>query len=335
MRLFITGSNGFLGSAVVHCALDRGHEVAAMVRPSTSLDESSWAKLPGVTVVRGDLRRRSGWEAELADTSAVIHLAASTSGDFYDQFAATVLGTENLLAAMADQQVLRLVHISSFALYDYRAIPDGDVLDESSPLEARPLDRDDYLQTKLIQEQMVRRFEREQGAELTVIRPGAIYGPGNLWNAGRALRLAGPWWLAIGRRGVQKLTYVANCAEAIVLAAERREAIGQTLNIVDDELPTQREYEAAMRAAGFGDLGRTIGVPVQVMRAIANSIAWVNRNRFGGGVKLPAFVVPAKMESQYRPLRYPNVLAKRVLGWQPRVGLDDALRQIHESEGGR
>jgi len=332
MKLFITGTNGFLGSAVVPAALARGHEVVAMVRPSTKLDDTEWAKAPGVSICRGDLRRRGDWEQDLAGCDAVIHLAAAGSGDFYSQFAATVLGTENLLAAMTAQDTLRLVHISSFSLYDYRAIPDGDPLDEASPIEARPTERDEYLQTKLIQEQIVRRFEKEHGAPVTILRPGAIYGPGKLWNAGRALRLAGPFWAAIAPRGIQKLTYVENCAEAIVLAAERPEAIGQTLNIVDDDLPTQKQYEAAMRRAGFDDLGRTVPMPILAVRAVANSLAALNRRFYGGKAKLPAFVVPAKMESQYRPLRYPNAAAKRVLGWKPRYTLDEALRRIRTEQ---
>jgi nucleoside-diphosphate-sugar epimerase len=243
-----------------------------------------------------------------------------------------VIGTENLLAALFERGVLRLVHISSFSLYDYRAIPDGSPLDESSPVEQRPLERDEYLQTKLIQESMVRRFASDHGAEVTILRPGAIYGPGKLWNAGRALRLAGPVWLSIGPKSIQKLTYVENCAEAIVLAAEHDEAIGKTLNIVDDDLPTQAEYESAMRRAGFDDLGRTVGVPIALVRFVANSIEAVNRWGFGGRAKMPAFLVPAKMESQYRPLRYPNDAAKRVLGWRPRHSLDDALRRIRARE---
>lgn len=332
MKLFVTGANGFVGTAVVECALERGHELVAMVRPSTKLDQIAWAKAPGVSVVRGDLRRRGDWEQGLAGCDAVLHLAAAGSGDFYTQFAATVIGTEHLLAAMAAADLLRLVHISSFSLYDYRAVRDGDPLDEASPIEARPLDRDDYLQTKLMQEEMVRRFEREHGAKVTILRPGAIYGPGKLWNAGRAIRLSGSVWMAFGRSSIQKLTYVENCAEAIVLAAERAEAIGRTLNIVDDDLPTQREYESAMRRAGFDDLGRTVSVPVRLVRAVATSLAAINRWRFGGRAKLPAFVVPAKMESQYRPLRYPNAAAKRVLGWQPRFTLDEALRRTKDAE---
>ena len=90
-----------------------------------------------------------------------------------------------------------------------------------------------------------------------------------------------------------------------------------------------------MRRAGFGGLGHTIGVPVGVVRAGANLVHALNGAVWGGRVKLPAFVVPAKMESQYRPLRYSNAAAKRVLGWQPRFSLDEALARISATEAGR
>ena len=88
-----------------------------MVRPTKGAVETA-----GVATVVGDLRQDGPWGAALATCDAVIHLAAST-GDFYDQMASTVLGTERLLAAMIDNGVKRLVHISTFSLYDYRAIP--------------------------------------------------------------------------------------------------------------------------------------------------------------------------------------------------------------------
>ena len=332
MRLFITGGSGFVGAAVVGTALERGHEVVAMVRPATSIAKQPWAEHPGLSLARGDLRRRGDWEAGLDGCDAVIHLAAIPGGDFFTQFNATVLGTENLLAAMAATAVRRLVHISTFSMYDYRAIPDGSVLDESSPIEARPLDRDEYLQTKIIQEQMVRDFASEHGGELTVIRPGAIYGPNNRWDAGRVLRAGGKYWVAFGRKTIQKLTYVDNCAEAIVLAAERREAIGETINILDDDLPTQAEFEDAQRRAGFGDVGSTVSLPLSAVRLVDNTLAALNKRFYDGKAKLPAFAMPAKMESQYRPLRYTNAKAKRVLGWTPRYSLDDALRRIREAE---
>ena len=125
MKMFITGAGGFVGRAVVDEARSRGHDIVAMVRSTTGAVET-----PGITSVIGDLRQDGPWVAALATCDAVVHLAAST-GDFYDQLASTVLGTERLLAAMSDNGVKRLVHISTFSLYDYRAIPANGWLDET------------------------------------------------------------------------------------------------------------------------------------------------------------------------------------------------------------
>lgn len=330
-RIFVTGANGFLGRHVVAEALDRGHRVVAMVRSPGSLAAAPWRDHPGVEVVAGDVRRRAGWTDALAACDAVVHLAAAVGGDFATQFASTVLGTEQLLEAMADAGVTRLVHISTFSVYDYRALPVGATLDESSPLEARPDDRDDYARTKLVQEQLVRRFAAERGGRVTVIRPGAVYGAGALWNAGRAVRLAGPAWAALAPAGELKLTYVENCAQAIVLAVETDAAVGETLNIVDDDPPTQREFEAAMKRAGF-DTGVSVPVPYVAAKGFGEAMAWLSRRRYGGKLRLPAYAVPAKMDSQYRPLHYPNDRAKRVLGWRPRYTLDAALARVAAAE---
>jgi nucleoside-diphosphate-sugar epimerase len=324
MKLFVTGAGGFVGRAVVAEARSRGHDVVAMVRSTNQDPEAA-----GASTVVGDLRQDGPWVAALAACDAVIHLAAST-GDFYDQMASTVVGTERLLAAMRDKGVKRLVHISTFSVYDYRAISMKGWLDEASPLETRPEDRDDYTQTKLVQEQLVRNFAASIG-EVVVIRPGAIYGPGKLWDAGLTVRLFGTTWAAIAPNGIQKLTYVGNCALAIVLAAEVDGAIGQTLNVVDDDLPTQREFAAAMARHGF-EVPRALPVPYRLAAFGAVAINKVNKRFFSGRARLPTFVVPAKLDSRFKPLHYSNDRAKRVLGWQPVTTLDEALATIASSE---
>ena len=54
----------------------------------------------------------------LADVDAVLHVAAKTSGDVYAQMEGSVVATENLLLAMADAAVARLILVSSFSVYD-------------------------------------------------------------------------------------------------------------------------------------------------------------------------------------------------------------------------
>lgn len=332
MKLFVTGANGFLGRHVVAEAIAQGHDVIAMVRSPRSVAAAPWRDDERVTVVAGDVRRAApAWVDALGRADAVVHLAAAVGGDFATQFASTVLGTEQLLASMVAAGVRRLVHVSTFSVYDYRAIATGGVLDETSALEARPADRDEYAQTKLVQERLVRGFAADHQGRVTIIRPGAVYGPEHLWDAGRAVRLAGPLWAALAPNGELKLTYVENCAQAIVLAAEKDEAVGETLNIVDDDPPTQREYEAAMKRAGFS-VGTSVPIPYVAAKGFGEAMAWISRRRYGGKLRLPAYAVPAKMDSQYRPLHYPNARAKRVLGWTPRYRLDEALARIAAAE---
>lgn len=323
MRLFITGATGFLGKETVAAALRRGHEVIAVVRPSS--DGSAWENEPRVKPARLDLRSKAGLAEALRGADAVLHLAAAKSGDLYAQLGGSIVTTENLLGAMHEAGVRRLVLIGSFAVYDYRAIPSGATLTEDSPLEARPSDRDEYAQTKLLQERLAREAERKGEVDLTVLRPGAIYGPGSMWTFRVGMQGA-RWWVGLGGRASIPLTHVRNCADAIVLAAERPEAVGQTCNIVDDEAPTQRRYMKMLRAHAK-PRPRIVRVPWLALRGLAWSADRFNRVALGGGAKLPAIFAPAKLAQRCKPLRYSNERAKRILGWSPGVTLEQGVRE--------
>ncbi len=327
MKLFVTGASGFIGRAVVDSARAQGHEVIAMVRRGTDTDALGWHE-PEVTVVTADVRMPDDYRTVLAGADAVVHLAV-VFGDFADQFSVNVIGTEQLLDAMREVGVRRLVAVSSFSVYDYRALDIDGVLDETSPIEARPEDRDDYTRTKTYQERMIRETAERDGFELTVIRPGAVYGVDHLWGAGVALG-AGPLGFVVAPNSAMKLTYVRNCADAIVAAADPA-AIGHTLNVVDDELPTHLDYAKAMRRHGF-DVPRLIPVPYRLAQAFAGFLAVVNRTLFGGRAKFPALFEPPKLAASHLPLRYPNDEARSVLAWVPARSLDDALDEIAADE---
>ena len=115
MRVLITGATGFLGRYVVAAAVRHGHQVTALARPSRKIEPGFFPA--DVAIVRGDVRDAALLPAALANIDAVIHLAAQVVGDDDSQFASTVVGTENLLKAMADSEVRKLVHCSTFSSY--------------------------------------------------------------------------------------------------------------------------------------------------------------------------------------------------------------------------
>ena len=332
MKLLVTGASGFLGKYVVAAALRRGHRVRAVVRPATDVSRIPWSTHSHVEFVRLDLRRRVGIAEGLAGADAVLHLAASKAGDFYAQFGGTVLATENLLNAMTDADVKRLVSIGTFSVYDYINMRSGSLLVESSPLVKVPAWRDEYAQTKLLQEQLVRDFEREQSGLVTILRPGVIYGKDNLWTARLGAGLGEGSWLRIGAYSKLPLSYVENCADAIVMAAEQEAAIGQTINVLDDNPPTQRQYAKALLAQ-VPNPPKFVPVNWTVMRMVGN-LAWaVNQRLLGGNAKLPGVLIPARLHARFKSLKYSNAKLKQCLGWEPRFGVEDAIARSLDDSG--
>ncbi|MCL4691936.1 MAG: NAD-dependent epimerase/dehydratase family protein [Candidatus Hydrogenedentes bacterium] len=324
MRLLVTGAAGFLGRSVVAEAIQRGHQVHAMVRPATDVSALAWHDDPAVTLVRADLRSKNGLAEAVKDADAVIHLAAAVGGDLYTQLMGTVVATENLLDAMCETGVKRLIAISSFSVYSYIDKWSHTVLKETTPIEPRLKERDDYCLTKVMQENLVREYADREGLQLTVLRPGIIYGRDNLWTACLGAQAGERWWIRIGAGAKLPLTYVENCADAIVLAAEKQEAIGQTFNIVDNRCPSHRTYIRLLRKR-LSPSPRVIPVPWTLMRAICR-MAWIaNRMFFKGDGKLPSILVPARMHARCKPLRYSNARLRKTLGWSPRYSLRDAL----------
>jgi len=317
MKLLVTGASGFLGGYVVADAARRGHEVRAAVRRAPNPGRS-------VETVILDLRSRDGLVEALGGVDAVIHLAAAKAGDLHAQLATTVVGTENLLLAMTQASVRHIVHISSFSVYDQMQMPAHSLLDESAPMADPMGDRDEYTITKLIQERLVIEASRKNGWRWTILRPGMLYGRDNLFNARVGMRLGANAWLRTGAWACIPLSYVENCAEAILLAVEKSQADGKILNIVDDQLPRQRQY-ARMIAPRFSPRPRIIPVSWTMMRTAARCAWLVNRWLLGGRAKIPGILVPSRLHARCKPLRYTNAQARSVLGWSPRYGLLEAL----------
>lgn len=320
MKVFITGATGFVGSYVVADALAAGYEVKALVRPASANPLASIAGHPRLSLVRADLRDRSTLGDALGDVDAVIHLAAAKSGDFSTQFAGTVLTTENLLTAMADSPVKRLVAVSTFSVYDYTGHRAGSALDESSPIEQTAARRDEYARTKLIQERLYR--DASSTFEVAILRPGMIYGRDNLWHSLLGSPL-GPRFLKVGGHSVLPMTYVENCAHAMTLALTSAEAVGKVLNIVDDNLPTQGQYIRAL--APYYEIPASITVPWPVLRSFARGVSYLNARLLNGRAKFPGIVVPERLDARFKPFVYPNAAAKQALGWEPRYSLEESF----------
>jgi nucleoside-diphosphate-sugar epimerase len=322
MKLLITGANGFLGSYLVNEAVRRGHSVRALVRPTTDQSKLGWDER--VEIVRADLRSPACLTDAVRGVDCVIHAAAAKAGDVYTQYAGTVVATENLLRAMTEAGVRKIVAISSFSVYDFTRASPLAPFDEQAPLEKDALQRDGYAHTKLVQERLIRDHALAQNWDYVVIRPGVIWGKDNLLNAWFGMPAGGRFWIRTGSWARVPLTYVENCAEAILLAAESPKAQGQVFNIVDDALPTQREFTRLVLPR-YSPRRFTIPVPYTLLRLIAGTASLVNKVLLGGRARVPSLFVPCRLHARGKPLVYSNRKIKETLGWRPRYSLSEAL----------
>jgi nucleoside-diphosphate-sugar epimerase len=307
MRVLVTGAGGFIGRHVTAEVTRRGHDVLAMVRPSSAVPPE--LEDPAVELVRCDLRRPSArLEQAIAGADAIVHLAAGVGGSARAMFDATVIGTQNLLTAMAAGGWSgRLVHVSSLAVYGYALVPGGATIDEGTPLEPDLGRRDDYAWTKGWQEALVRELAETGSCAVTIVRPGAVHGPGRDMPARLGRRLGTHALLLYGGAARLPLVDVGNLASLLATCVEHPKAAGRVFNAIDPCPPRRWQY---LRSRRRGLL--VVPVPQAALRAAGSAFA-----RTGGRLPGPAFLEPYAAGPVLRSFRYETTTAHRVLGWAP------------------
>jgi 2-alkyl-3-oxoalkanoate reductase len=322
MKVLVTGANGFLGRHVVDALLAKGIEVRAMVRPATHVEGLGWPS--SVEIFKADLRTSRELERAFEDIDVLLHLAAVVSGGEDAQFAGTVAGTERLLDAMATSACRRLVLCSSFSVYDYSST--RRTLNEGSPVHQVPdvYARDGYTISKWWQERVTRRFAKEKGWDLTVLRPGFIWGRDHGYLAALGQQV-GRHHLVIGPLTRIPMTHVENCADVFALAATDVRARGQTLNVVDG--PGKRiwtylsDHLRGSRQKGWR-------LPVPYFLAI-----WMVRLAFATvfrhATKVPSILIPRRLESRLKPLRFEDRKLRETLGWKPPLNYQQCLARTY------
>jgi nucleoside-diphosphate-sugar epimerase len=302
MRVFVTGASGFIGRALCALAIERGHEVAALVRRPGS-------EPLGTRALAGDLndgpRLCETLAAERPD--CVIHLAAEIASQRSERKIAevNVQGTERLLEAclaLAGSEPAagpRLVFASTVVTGDAR----GALLTEETPLPVRT----PYGRSKQEGERLV----LQSGLPALVLRPSHVYGPGGWYANELVARLRGPGRFAVIGSGenLWDVVHVEDVAGALLLAAEQA-GTGSVYHVVDDEPITFYDF-MALTAEALG-----VGAPRRIPGALARLIA---------GRNAVAAVV--------RSARSSNAKIKRELGWQPRFptareGVADAVGRL-------
>lgn len=334
MKVLLTGAGGFLGKRLALSLLDKGAtELRVHYRqlPAAEVVSSLGRRSPEarVTAVAANLLARGSMETMVGGVDCIVHAAAGMRGAAADMFANSVVGTRNLLEAAGAAGVRRIVLISSFSVYRTEPLAKGALLAETTPLEEVGTNKGPYGYAKTRQEQLFLDFQRENGFESVILRPGVIYGPGSSAMSPRVGINALGFFFSLGGSATLPLTYVDNCADAIAQAAFTAPA-GSAFNVVDDDLPScatyLKAYQREVRRA------RTVRIPYWMFLQSSKLLTRYHRVSKG---QLPAVFTPYVVRSMYRPLRYSNA-ALKAIGWSQGVStqraLDISLRHWREQQ---
>jgi nucleoside-diphosphate-sugar epimerase len=335
--ILITGAAGFIGSRVVEGLLDRGfRNLICLVRPSSEMArlEAIIERRPPETqikVVRGNLLSRQDCETAAKGVALILHLAAGTSEkSFPDSFMSTVVTIRNLLdASLQYASLRRFVLVSSFTVYSNRQKPYGRLLDESCPIEEHSELREEaYCFAKVKQEQLVAEYGKNFGIPYVVVRPGNVYGAGKGGIIGRVGIGTFGVFLHLGGSNPMPFTYVDNCAEAIILAGLVKGVDGEIFNIVDDDLPSSRQFlrQYKKNVRRF----KSIYVPHAVSHALC--YLWEKYSHWSKG-QLPPIFNRRRWHAYWKKTRYSNQKLKAKLGWAPKVSTAEGMRRYFQSCG--
>jgi nucleoside-diphosphate-sugar epimerase len=336
--VLITGGTGFIGSRVVVRLLERGfRNLRCLARPSgkvAGLEALAlrYGKGARVEVLRGNLLLPEDAAAAARDVKLILHLAAGRGEKSYpDAFMNSVVSTRNLMeAAVRQQRLRRFVTTSSFAVYSNMNRLRSGLLDESCPLEAHPeLRGDAYSFAKVRQDQIVTEYGSRFGLPWVIVRPGHVFGPGNEPITGRVGIGTFGIFLHLGGSNTIPLTYVDNCADAIVLAGLKPGIDGEVFNVVDDDLPSSRRFLSLYKrhVKPFPSLY----LPHAVSYGLC--YAWERYSAWSEG-QLPPVFNRRKWHSMWKKTNYSNEKLKIRLGWRPVVSMEEGLKRYFTSCAG-
>ena len=315
MTIAVTGATGFLGGALVTELLKRRQPVRILAR-----DEKKARQQLGeaVTIIPGDITDAVQVQQAIDGASTIYHLAGrlyhpSIPAELYRQ--AHVEGTSILLKACQGQtQLQRIVYVSTTGVYG--------VTGEKPAAEDTPYaPTNPYEATKLEGELLAFKAYQEQGLPVTVVRPGLVYGPGDLHLLGFFVVIKkGLFRVIDGGKALLHPVYIDDLLAALLLCAGSLGAPGRSYNIAGERPVSVRELAIAIAHAVDRELPRG-SIPLWLANLASDIFAVMPGMK---GERAP--LTRSRVEFLTNSRIYDISRAKSELGYTPNVELEEGMR---------
>jgi nucleoside-diphosphate-sugar epimerase len=315
MKVLVTGGTGFTGSHLVRRLLGEGHDVHVIdVARGLFFDE---LQDEGATIELGTIADQAFCEKSIHNAEVIFHLAAAfrqlgVPRKVYRDV--NVDGTRHLVDAALRAGVRKFVYCSTQGVHGHIGMPPGD--------EASPIAPEDYYQyTKYLGEEVVRQAVTTAGLNAVVIRPTAIYGPGDPARFLMLFKMAhtGVFHMFGDGQTTYHPVYVDNLVDALLLAADERDHHGEAYIVGDEHYFTLNDL--------VQHVGRSMGRSVQIRH-------WPFWPLWAAAVACEALCMPFRVApplfrrrvAWFRQVRAFRIdKARRDLGYQPRIRIEEGL----------
>lgn len=307
MKAFVTGGTGFIGGSLIRRLIGRGYQVVALTRSEAG---ASKLRAMGAEIALGDVTDRESMREGMRGSDVVFHVAGVY--DYSPQAVArmdavNVEGTRNVLSLAHETGVPRIVYTGTLAVFGDTK---GEMPDESFYYDGPHLS--EYDRTKWKAHYEVVEPLIAQGAPITVVMPGGVYGPGdNSWLV-EMMRLYYRGLLPVvpGAESVITYAYVDDIAEGHILAAEKGR-VGESYILAGPAVPFGEMVEFWAQLLGKRPPSATI--PASLVRAMAPA----------GGFIQPRLSLPQAFSGDFMKVVGAHYVgrsdkARAELGWRPR-----------------
>jgi nucleoside-diphosphate-sugar epimerase len=325
MDSLVTGATGFLGGALVENLLERGETVRCLVRRGS---DSSLLKERSVELVEGDLRDYDSTLAATRGVDRVYHCAAAVGIGTVprsEYYAVNRDGSRNVVRACEEAGVGVLVHASTQSVtFDFKERVHAGEDTPSYPSRFK----DPYSESKAMGEREVLEAGRDGGVRTVSIRPTFIWGAGDTLMLPTLAKMArrNQLFLIGGGRSMISPSHVENVCDSMILVAEREGVSGEAFLVTDDEDIAVGDFTRRMIEA-VGLPAPTKSIPYRAAFAIAAIVEKLH--------ELPWIEKPPSM-SRYGVaimglnLTFSCEKAKQILGYRPRVSMEEGMRRLTE-----
>lgn len=325
MTTLVTGASGFVGSAVARALLERGDEVAVLIREHS--DRSNLAGLD-LDIRIGDLRDDASLQRALTGCTALFHVAADYrlwTRDPNELYASNVEGTKKLMSAALASGIERIVYTSSVATLGINS--DGTPATESTPVSIEAM-IGHYKRSKYLAERVVDDLVKSQGLPAIIVNPSTPVGPRDVkpTPTGRVVRDAAAGKLPAYVDTGLNIAHVDDVAAGHLLALDKGQ-IGRRYILGGEDL-SLREILTSI-AAICGRPPPRIRLPRRLIFPIAyasEAWAWLSN-----GPEPQATVDGLKMAK--KKMYFDSARAKNELGYSARPAiqaLEDAIEWFRQ-----